>query len=162
MKTTQINLYEFDELSEDAKSKALNNHNENNDYYFLEENLNEYLRQLLEDNGIKGDAKLYYNLSYSQGDGVNFEGNFEYKNIYFDISQEGRCIEAQFDEDDELKNDLIEVIEQDFKEIYATICDSVKKIGYSEIEYEQSEENFKELCECNEYTFEIDGTMRNF
>lgn len=34
-------------------------------------------------------------------------------------------------------------------------------IGYDYIEYQESEENFREACDANEYTFEADGTMRN-
>ena len=162
MKQIQIQLLDYSELSEDAKSKALENYNQNNSFDFLSEDLNEYLSQLLEDNGIKGDAKLYYDLSYCQGDGVSFEGNFEYKDVNFSIGNEGRDIEADYSDEDELKNDLIELLESEFIEKYKEICEAVKKNGYSEIEYQESEEAFKDTCEANEYTFEANGEMRNF
>jgi len=167
MKTTTIQLYNFDELSDEAKSKALDNHNENNQFDFLEDNLSEYLNELLEEAKINGEAKLYYDLSYCQGDGVNFEGNFEYKGVNINVGDNG-SIEAEADEDDEdeLKNDLTEVLseeaEAEFIEVYKEICDKIKKSGYSQIEYEQSEETFKDTCEANKYTFESDGNMRNF
>lgn len=176
MKTATIQLYNFDELSEKAKEKALSNHNSDNEMYFLEEDLSEYLSQLLEENGIKGDAKLYYSLDYCQGDGVMFEGNFEYKGISFKVIHNGhyyhsnsKIIEAdeiENDEDDDLKADLIEVMteeaEREFEEVYKEICDKIEKAGYEQIEHEQSEEAFKEMCEANEYTFEVNGEMRNF
>ena len=170
MKTQQINLYEFEELSEEAKVKALDNHNENNDYDFLSDDLTEYLSQLLEENGIKGEAKLFYSLGYCQGDGVCFEGNFEFKGVNISVKHSGNYyhsnsvnIEADFEDNgDELKNDLIEAVENDFKIVFKEICDKIEKTGYSQIEYENSEEAFKELCEANEYTFEANGEMRNF
>jgi len=33
--------------------------------------------------------------------------------------------------------------------------------GYDFMEHEDSEENFIEMCEANEYTFTIDGRMEN-
>lgn len=162
MKIKEIQVFEYDELSEDAKEKALIEHNENNDYYFLEEDLSEYLKQLLEENGIKSDdVKLEYDLSYCQGDGVNFEGNFEYKNINFDIKD--NCINyfMDNDENDALKIDFIDAIYTEFKEVYKEICDKIKKSGYSQIEYELSEENFKEICDANEWTFRENGKLEN-
>ena len=178
MKTTTINLYNFDELSDEAKITALEEHNENNDFDFLSELLNEDLRNLLEENKINSDdEKLFYSLSYSQGDGVCFVGNFEYKGVNIGVKHDNghyyhnnsvyiEAEEIDDDGDDDLKNDVLKVItdeaEAEFEELYKEICDKIEKIGYSEIEYENSEEAFKELCEANEYTFEKNGIMRNF
>jgi len=171
MELKQIEIYEYDELSDDAKEKALSNFNEHNEYDFLSDDLSEYLNVLLEENGIKGDAKLFYSLSYSQGDGVCFEGYFEYKGISFNVKHDNGhyyhsnsvYIDADFEDDgDDLKGDVIEALENEFKEVYKEICDKIEKSGYSQIEYERGEENFKELCDANEYTFEKNGTMRNF
>lgn len=170
MELKQIEIYKYDELSEDAKQKALSDYNQNNDYDFLSDDLNEYLKQLLEDNNIKGDAKLFYSLSYCQGDGVCFEGNFEYKGIDFKIEHNNghyyhnNSVNIYYDEDDEddLKNDVIESIYLEFKATFEDICDKIEKSGYSQIEYQDSEENFKEMCDANEYTFRASGEMENF
>ena len=45
MKTKTIELYDFNELNQEAKDKALSKHNEYNDYPFLEEELSEYLSE---------------------------------------------------------------------------------------------------------------------
>jgi len=45
--------------------------------------------------------------------------------------------------------------------VYAAICKKIERAGYDEIEYQQSEEAFREVCEANGYTFEKDGRMRN-
>jgi len=177
MKQKTIQLYDFDELSDEAKSKALDNHNEHNDHDFLSENLNDYLSQLLEEAEIKTDnAKLFYSLGYCQGDGVCFEGDFEYKgvnisgrhsgNYYHSNSVNIEAEEIENDDDDDLKSDLNEIVQEEaeaeFKEVYQEICDKIEKAGYGEIEYNQSEEAFKEMCDANEYTFESNGIMRNY
>ena len=177
MKQKTIQLYDFEELSDEAKERALNDYNENNDYLFLEDYLNEYLNELLEEAEIKTDnSKLFYSLGYCQGDGICFEGNFEYKGFNISVGHQGNYyhknsvfIEVENpndDEDDDLKTDLSEIltdeIEAKFQAIYNEICDKIEKAGYEEIEYNQSEENFKELCEANEYTFRATGEMDNF
>jgi len=171
MKTIEISLYDYKELSDEAKVKALEKHNADGEMYFLEDNLSEYLSELLKENNINSDdEKLFYSLSYCQGDGVCFVGNFEYKGITFNVTHNHRyyhsnspTIEAEHaDDGDELKNDLIDVLEAEFIEVYKEICDKIEKSGYEQIEYEHSEENFIDLCDANEYTFEADGNMRNF
>ena len=176
MKQIKINLYDFEELSEPSKIKALEGYNsQNQDYDFMEDNLNEYLKELLIKADIIGDAQLYYSLSYCQGDGVCFTGDFMFKGINFSVRHNNNHyyhsnstdIEAEIDDDDsdDLRSDIIEAViyeaEADFKEAYKKICDIIEEAGYKEIEYNQSEENFKELCLINEYTFEKDGTMRD-
>ena len=43
------------------------------------------------------------------------------------------------------------------REIVLGALDSLRK----DYEYQTSEENFRETCEANEYTFEANGAMRN-
>lgn len=84
--TREYQLYTFDELSQEAKDKARAKYNENNEYYFLGDNMAERLHELLEENKIKDlndtskagtkPTPVFYSLSYSQGDGAMFEGNF--------------------------------------------------------------------------------------
>jgi len=172
MEIKEIEVFKYDELSEESQDKALRNHNENNQFDYLGEDLESYLDELLEENNIKGDAKLFYSLSYSQGDGVRFEGNFEYKKFNISVKNSGlSChkynssitIEGQEDSDDEIKNDVLEMmrnnIENDFKDAYKQICDKIEVRGYDQIEHEQSKENFEEICDANEYKFRIDGTL---
>ena len=176
MKEKTIKLYDYNELSDKAKVKALENHNEHAELYFLEDDLNDYLSQLLEDAQIKGEAELFYSLSNCQGDGVCFVGDFEHKGFTFRVSHEGRyyhsnsvnieLIEDDEDDGDDLKADLIEITkdeaEQYFKDAYKEICDKIEKRGYAEIEYEQSEEYFKDICEANEYTFRENGEIEYY
>ena len=175
MEQKTIQVYKYEELSDDAKETALNSHIESNDFDFLEESLTEYLKELLTEAKIDGEAELSYSLSCCKGDGVSFTGNFEYKGVNISVTRNNSHyvhsnsvdIEAEADEDDDddLKNDLIEAVtdeaEAEFKEIFKEICDKIEKVGYSEIEYQNSEESFKENCEANEYTFRENGEMEN-
>lgn len=173
MITKEIKLYIYDELSDTAKERALNEHNDRNlDYPFLEENLNQELIELLEENKINGGVdNLYYSLGYCQGDGVCFEGNFEYQGVQFYVKHDGQyyhkySVRIEYDEDEDDENDDLKALSKEnifneFKELYKDICDKIEKSGYSQIEYEQSEENFIDLCEANEYTFRENGEMEN-
>ena len=166
MKEVKIKVYTIKELNETAKEKALNLLREDNSYDFLSEDLEERLRELLKDNKIKGDdLKIYYSLSYSQGDGVCFVGNFEYKDYLVFIKHIGNYNHKNSVEIDILDSESEEVMEDDiceeFKEIFDDICDQLEKIGYNCIEYVDSEENLIDMCEINEYTFLENGEMFN-
>ena len=175
MRTEQIEIYKFEDLSEEAREKAiedLREHNNNDNHYFLEEELNELLKEELDENNIKhyDDLKLYYSFSYSQGDGLCFIGNFRFKDFEFGIKHNSNYYHKnsteiwfidEFQEEDNLseivRQKAIEKAEEEFKEIYSKICDKLEKIGYEAIEYENSEENLKELIEANEYEFLENG-----
>jgi hypothetical protein len=74
--TTQINLFSFDELSEEAKEYALNKHVEN--LYFSDDDL---ILMFMQNNKLDTDLfKFVYSGFCSQGDG----GRFEFKSLYGD------------------------------------------------------------------------------
>jgi len=172
MKTIKIKLFSFEELSQEAKDKARENFNMDNDYPFLEDDLREYIHEEIEEAGYKvlGVATSanpsivpYYSLSYSQGDGLMFEASVEDKkgNVYtikhsgFYSHERSTSITGTDQEGNEIDTD-------DFEEnIYIPICRRVAEKGYDILDYQGSEENFGEICEANDYTFEADGTMRN-
>lgn len=180
MKQKLIKLYKFYELKKDVKEKVLNSFREQNEYLFLEENLSELLKELLKKHKIKStdfttldDFKVLYDLSYSKGSGVCFTGNFEWKNhnigiphnfgYYHKYSTDIEFYE-EYDEDEltELVNEkIVETREKEFKEIYYKICDEIEKEGYKQIEYEESEENIKEIIKINGYTFRENGDIEN-
>jgi len=65
--TKQVELYKFDELSEQAKENAVYELSQGNSY-LIEEDINCYLSECLN----LDYSNLEYSLSYSQGDGVCF------------------------------------------------------------------------------------------
>lgn len=101
MQTKTINLYEYSELSPKAKEKALSAWRVQSwDSYSLQVDLDNHIEGLLADRGIapladvKGyattHAKIYFSLSHSQGDGVMFEGTFEWGKYTVYITHKGR------------------------------------------------------------------------
>jgi len=172
MKEKTINIYKYDELNEKAKDKVLSYFRENNDYYFIEESLNESLNIKLEENKIKvlNDLDLCYSLGYCQGDGLSFLGLFKWNGYNIEIGRGnwGNYVHFNnitleiFKEDEEgNEKDAPKEIEEEFKDLYDSICNNLEKEGYSFIESEDSEENIKENIEANEYTFRSNGEMEN-
>lgn len=81
--TETFNIYTFDELTEKAKSKALDYYLEylTDDEAFTDDCLN-----LLHDLFPNSKLKVEYNLSYCQGDFFNFYGSLDLGDLYTLIS----------------------------------------------------------------------------
>jgi hypothetical protein len=74
--TKEYKIYNFNELSKEAKEYAINNWYEHEDYPFLEDDILEGLKQI---DKYFFDVELQYSLSYSQGDGLSFKGTLNLK-----------------------------------------------------------------------------------
>jgi len=71
MRTIELTLYKFDELSEEAKQTAIKNERDseyNVDLSMFKSSATEQIEEL----GFYDDIELKYSLSYSQGDGLSF------------------------------------------------------------------------------------------
>lgn len=182
MEQKTINVYDFEELKEDVQEKVLNHFRENNDYPFLEENLKGHLKEILQEYKIKclDEPRLRYSLSYCKGDGLSFVGDFEFQGMRFycrkgnlsnyychsntiDINMED-IEEEEYDGDLTEEIQIIKIkeakkIEEEFNELYHNICKKLEKIGYDEIEYQDSDENIKENIQINEYKFTENGEI---
>jgi hypothetical protein len=161
MKTRTINVYEFSELSEEAKEKAISKWYENEDYPFLEEDLTESLTSLLEQKGCKfEDICVLYSLSYSQGDGLCFTGSISKDGKELKLTHNYRYYFAKsvemafFDKDGE---DVDE--NKELQDIYFAVCNEIEKEGYSILEYRMNNTEFSEHCKMNNYEFDEDGNM---
>lgn len=165
MKTKTITLYDYSELSPEAKKRALSKWNETNDDPYMQSDMINRLKEKLDARGIKYDTDsidVRYSLSYCQGDGFMFEGVFTWRGkeikVKHDCSRYYHKHTADFFYDDnELSDD--EVVQ--FQAVYDALCKEMEQEGYEEIEYQQSEESFMNACEANGYTFREDGTMEN-
>src|SRR5579859_5524827 len=139
--TKEFTLYEFDELSKEAKAKALQKHIEGNDYFFLQDCMSQRLHELLEENKIKDlndtskagtkPTPVFYSLSHSQGDGAMFEGEFEWKKYTIYIKHSGHYNHSnsktiEIHETNNLGVDIGDDYEpkvyKDFEAIYQKIC----------------------------------------
>lgn len=79
MREETISIYKFDELSSEAKQKAIdNNFGYNVDFGQWSECTIESLKDLAAELGIYID-KIYFSGFSSQGDGACFEGDYQYK-----------------------------------------------------------------------------------
>lgn len=191
-------LYNFDELSETAKRKALQEHADHNDSYWSESTI-EDAKEIAALMGWEIE-KIYYSGFWSQGDGACFVGRMRYakgcanavkkyapkdvelhriakawqdlqrKNFYSlraNVRHRGAYYHEYctvFDcEDTRENNGYLENVETE-KEIIEIARDFMRWI-YKQLEnayeYETSEDNFKELCESNGYTFLECGKMYN-
>ncbi len=168
MQTKTYNVYTFDELDEKAKEKAREWFRVGNDYPFLSDALEEYAKDLLEDAKIKADnVKVYYSLSYCQGDGVMLEMSGTWGKFNFTVKQSGhyyhynsKTIEL-WDESGELSMDADEKDYTEFNDLYVSICLTLKNYGYDYIDAEDSNENVDNNIINNDYTFLADGTRHD-
>jgi hypothetical protein len=169
MRTIQneIALYKYNELSEDAKERALQDFIEGDPVPFLEEEMEEYLHELLKKNKIKydpEDVSVQYSLGNAQGDGANFVGTVYWKSYKVKITPKGGYCNQH--------NKSLEITSVktgyeagpekyeyfDF-DVYMPICEELERYGYEVINNEHSEENFRYICEANDWEFLEDGTL---
>lgn len=168
MKTIEIKLYEYTELSQEAKERALKDWNEDNYDPFMQSYMINVLKDKSEERKLEYETDsidVRYSLSSSQGDGFMFEGIFQFGAYSVTVEHSGQYYHSNSKTIDIVHSETHEQaprsVYKAFEEVYQNICKEMEQIGYDYIEYEQSEENFIVTCESNEYTFEEDGKMRN-
>lgn len=172
-----IEKYEKELKQEDIKLVELNTGDIEEDYWILEEDMQEILEVELEKIKHltqKENIKLYYSLSNSQGDGVIFEGFFRYKNTTFKITQEGHYYNSKnhnirifnyknkdyVELNEKQEKEAYKEIEEFKENYYYPICNKLEKIGYQTIE-DIDEENilragYKRFLEKNNIKSELE------
>lgn len=165
MRIEQVNIYKFDELEDEAKNKAIADYYELENYPFLQTDLTEVAKTLLTEKNITyKNLVLYYSLSYSQGDGLCFIGDFEFKNESYKITHNGRYYYANSVSIEAMK-DFLNIVDEDvkfnmeFQNLYLEICKKLERHGYSILDYRMTYKEFSEFCESNEYEFYKSGEM---
>ncbi len=148
-------------MSKEAKERAKKDGYKNEPYDFLTDDLTEQLKELLKENGIIGEPKLYYSLSYCQGDGACFAGDFKWKSNNISIIHRGNYYHSNSVEITVTDENDNELDNNEFKVMYQKICCRIEKSGYSILEYRMSDDEFQELCDSNGYTFFKDGKKSN-
>lgn len=184
MKTITYTVYTFDELSEEAKQKAIQEWRQSDPGHtlpFLSDNMNEWAREILLENEITLDKTddsnkkkwcnfsekyfCYYSLSYCQGDGAMIEFVGTWKNKYYISTthsghyyhSRSRNIDIEAIDGSQVTNDVID----DFSELYDAMCKELAKRGYNEIDYNNSDEYISETLSANDYHFTQDGKIHN-
>ncbi|MCK9429461.1 MAG: hypothetical protein M0R17_05615 [Candidatus Omnitrophica bacterium] len=125
--------------------------NAEDDFCYLEDNLRESLKEKLQEKGLKffEDLKVYYSLSYCQGDGFIFSGTIETKKARFNIKHSGHyyhynskeinldCLfignKEVYDFTDK-QQEKVNLLESEFNDLYVLICKEMEDLGYKEIE----------------------------
>lgn len=164
MKTIETIVYTYDELSKEAKEKAREWWNNDDDYPFLSESMDNHATYLLTKNKIKADdIKVYYSLSFSQGDGAMIQMRGMWKSYTFKVTHSGHYYHYNSKEIDlestKTGNDASDKTYEEFNNLYVEICRQLAQYGYDEIEYLSSEEAVAETLMANDYQFTIDGTI---
>lgn len=68
METREYTVYKFDELSDEAKERSIQNYREHDDLYHVTESLSDLFHDALVELGFSDYVKAYWNVGYSQSD----------------------------------------------------------------------------------------------
>ena len=161
MKTIETTVYQFSELSKEAKQKAIDSWYESENYDFLKEDLAQFVAEKLNENNIEAsELNVLYSLNYSQGDGLCFTGSFEKDGQTLVITHSWRYYYAG-SVDMQFFNNEGEAVDNipDLKDFYLNICAKAEKYGYSILEYRMTFDEASELFEVNGYEFTQNGEM---
>lgn len=91
MKTIELTLYKFDELSDESKQNAIETQR-NSDYNIYLDSFDDDAHEQIIDAGFRGKIKLQYSLSYCQGDGLSFSCDYfdKLNDLFIEILGEGK------------------------------------------------------------------------
>jgi hypothetical protein len=171
MRTIETVVYSYDELSEEAKEKAIEAMSDINTHDRLYEHVYEKWIEKLEEMGFS-KPKIYFSGFYSQGDGASFECEYvdaqkilgnkpfsgqiqcnfvrgvdrPYLNATYSTFWEERDLSTELDD---LCDELLEI----YRDVCYEIYDSLRK----EYEYLIGREAIEDTIRANNYEFTIDG-----
>ena len=163
MITKTIQLYTIDELAPAVRDKVLAKFRVDDECEYLPDDLRYKAEELIKEAGIKGDlGRIYYSLSWSQGDGVMFEGSFEWEGYSVVIRHSGRYYH-EYSKTFEWVGDVepTEAKEREFDLIYVRICGELTRYGYDVIDTAQSDENLIDMIKANDYYFTDKGVLES-
>lgn len=194
MKVITKTVYNFSELSESAKENATHHYNEN---LLDSDDVTEQLEQDLFAVGTEDyeycfpGAKISWSLSYCQGDGVSFTGQWQGKNLesivkkaysnavplkvlrvlpYLTLTLQRIsnryshpytvecCIDSDRNYSDRMWKLMLEV-QSKIDSYRLSVCKKLENYGYSEIEYQSSEEHLSDFFNANDYYFDEYGNI---
>ncbi len=174
MRTVNTNIYQFNELNEQAQERALEYFIEYCDIDLLD---NEIYKELLRENGFL-DAKIEYSGFGSQGDGASFTADIDMnkflvgkyaalKDTDFELkitfSHSRYCHERTkevvgcFYHGTEAEGLLIDELVDEVEELRLELCREIYRMLEQEYDYRTSKEYFAEYAENNEYEFLENG-----
>lgn len=164
--TTTHTVYTFDELSKEAKQKAIEQYREGEDFPWLHDDMTMKLEDLLKQHGITYDhtPNVYYSLSYAQGDGAMFEGTVYWKAWRIEVRQNGHYYHHNsktFWNAESVKTGkkITDKALKRFNDVYVEICKELERFGYSVMEDAISDENISTYLGEMDCEFYADGSI---
>ena len=180
-------IYEFSELSEEAKAKVKRWYLDN---FYQNEEFSDICKEDLSHRFPKSDLKVQYSLSYCQGDGLNVYGTLNLKDVLekrtlccyakecgweITLPQNHRytyCIVDRIDFTEEweyilteitppfknLNKKLMKRFQQYIVDLFTKFCAELEAAGYHFF-YSIDDEAIKNVCDINEWMFLEDGTL---
>ena len=184
----EIDVYTFDELSPKAKERAITDYRHSGAAFDSSDTelLSETFRDQLKEKGLPYDD-VRWRLSYSQGDGVAFYGQFdlgEYlranklKSKFPAIARVADDVSADIEKIGphmydhwntmrvhlEPQVDLTDIQKTELARLRELIADDIKdvsreleKAGFADIEYREGDEQIAEMIRANDYEFDVNG-----
>lgn len=176
MKNYTITRYSFEELTPEARIKAIENERNSAYNYIPEEFLSESMRQKLNyllfgEDIYPGKLDISYSLGYSQGDGASFTGRINRSEAlglpwpanadYAEIVRRDRHYSHAYTIRAELFDDTGEELEtpKEFADEIRKICGKLEELGYAEIEEWCSESRAIESLSEDGDIFLANGTI---
>ena len=178
MKTIKINIYKFDELSETAKEKALNDYRNDFDFFWTDEGFESIEKGLDYFDFSIHDYEIDYLdinrcfIKIDNNESQNIE-NIEYirlykylVNNYLDYKPEllkgncpftGYCVDESFL--DPIRKFINKPYSINFRELMDECVYSALKDIVSDCEYQYSDEGIIETILANDYDFTEDGKL---
>lgn len=165
--TTEHTVYDFDELSDAAKEKAIDQQREfvnESTGDWLPDDLSYKLEELLKQHKITYSElpKVYYSLNYTQGDGAMFEGIVEWRRYRATITHEGMYYHYNSKDIELLTktgNGVALQTIKTFNDLYVSICQELERYGYDCLDQALADENLVEDIKANGYEFYEDGRI---
>lgn len=187
MREAKVRLYRFDELLDSVKETVMAKFYEEEDYFFLSEDLSEWLYSDPY-NIFSGGADLIYSLRYCQGDGLRIHGNIDLNRalilLFPDMKKKKRekyvgniavwtdsnnryCYASKGDIRIDGGRDLTDK-EHDYffnhvvpfiQEHYMELCKSLERKGYEILEYRMTHNEFSDMSDNNEWEYLITGEL---
>ena len=164
MKTVEIKLYKFSELSESAKERVLSDHYDINIDFEWWDGVYEDAEQIgLEIKGFDLDRGRYVKGSFINSPAETAElitinhgkGCETYKTAHNFLTELNE-LTGKYPNIEDCPEDDIEALEDDFLQL---LCEDYRIILQQEYEYKTSEEAIIETIEANEYDFTEDGKI---
>lgn len=162
--TTEHTVYTFEELTPEVQKKVISDFQQNEDFYWLEDIMQEQLQELLKKYNFKSEnAKVYFDLSHCQGAGAMFEGKVFWKSYTIDVKQSGhyyhynsKTLDIYSTKTDKQASDAIY---NEFDSIYIDLCRDLERFGYKTIEATLEDSNIIECIQEGKYEFYADGKI---